>query len=175
MKIASGDWKWIEDIDVGEQVNVEIKQIKKTSDGKRNYIHAIDEDTGNFFMANISPQQALELEGIKYALMTCCGHSDKKGKAVFYYDFDVSCGKDSSKEKGNGNPFERGDNTSPGRRYTTHDLEEELMEVLHHAQKNFSPSHYEYQWTSAVEEYLIKAVLVLHRSRITRIILTEEE
>ena len=129
MKIANGDWKWIENMADGEQVNIEIKQIKKTKDGKRNYLHAIDEDTGNFFMANISPQQAVDLEGIKYAVMKCSGHSERDGKLFFYYDFDVITPDDNANASGD-EPV-MGIHDKFAYRYSIDDMEQDLKQVIH--------------------------------------------
>ena len=166
MKIANGDWKWVENMADGEQVNIEIKQIKKTKDGKRNYLHAIDEDTGNFFMANISPQQAVDLEGIKYAVMKCSGHSERDGKVFFYYDFDVITPDDE------GNANESGDEPVhipefAYNRYSLDDMEEDLKRVIHQIKDaDYNKFDLKYECIRKVEDNVVEALAVIYKNKL---------
>ena len=168
MKIANGDWKWIENMADGEQVNIEIKQIKKTKDGKRNYLHAIDEDTGNFFMANISPQQAVDLEGIKYAVMKCSGHSERDGKVFFYYDFDVITPDEDC------NATESGDEPVMGihdefayNRYSIDDMEQDLKQVIRQIKAaDYKKFDLKYECIRKVEDNVVEALAVIYKNKL---------
>lgn len=168
MKIANGDWKWIENMADGEQVNIEIKQIKKTKDGKRNYLHAIDEDTGNFFMANISPQQAVDLEGIKYAVMKCSGHSKRDGKVFFYYDFDVITPEDESNanESGDDEPVNL-HNEFNYNQYSLDDMERDLKLVIHQIKAaDYKKFDSKYECIRKVEDNVVEALAVIYKNKL---------
>ena len=167
MKIANGDWKWIENMADGEQVNIEIKQIKQTKDGKKNYIHAIDEDTGNFFMANISPQQAVDLEGIKYAIMKCSGHSERDGKLFFYYDFDVITPDDNA--NGSGDEPVMGIHAEFAyNRYSLDDMEADLREINHRICVALDDVDFDwkYECIRKVQEDVVDALAVIYKNKL---------
>ena len=165
MKIANGDWKWIENMADGEQVNIEIKQIKKTKDGKRNYLHAIDEDTGNFFMANISPQQAVDLEGIKYAVMKCSGHSERDGKLFFYYDFDVITPDDNANASGD-EPV-MGIHAEFAYMYSIDDMEQDLKQVIHRIKSaDYKKFDSKYECIRKVEDNVVEALAVIYKNKL---------
>jgi hypothetical protein len=153
----------------GEQVSIEIKQIKQTKDGKKNYIHAIDEDTGNFFMANISPQQAVDLEGIKYAIMKCSGHSEKDGKLFFYYDFDVITPDD------NGNANESWEDKPVDlhaefayNRYSLDDMEADLREINHRIRVALDDVDFDwkYECIRKVQDDVVDALAVIYKNKL---------
>ena len=167
--IIDDEWGWIKNIDDGEQVNIQIKQIKEKSNGKGHYITGLVDDTNQFFMANISDEQAEELEGIEYAVMTCTGHQEgNDGRKYFYYSFDESCGDDA----------EDGTTVSPDKEdsswmadgniiYAFEELEDDLIDVL----KKMNVSHLEsfdlnYQWMKKVEEHIVDALVVIYRRKL---------
>lgn len=176
MKIASGDWKWVESMDDGEEAEIEIKQIKKTKDGKRNYLHAIDMGTGNFFMANISPQQAVDLEGIKYAMMRCTGHSDRDGKVFFYYDFEVITDIATiqkydnymdGNEKVNCEPVVDVHYEFAYARYSLDDMELDLKNVIRkikHA--DYQKFDSKYECIRKVEDAVVEALAVIYKNKL---------
>lgn len=171
MKIGNNNW--MESITEGEQVNIIVRKTDINRNGTP-YLQANLADDARFFMANISEGQASELEGARYAVMTCTGHTPK---GYPYLQFNVV---DDLKLNPEGEfvpvgdyteepPIEETSDEPKGSDvYSLEELEDDLREINHRIRVAWDDVDFDwkYECIRKVQDNVVDALTVIYKNKL---------